>query len=107
VNGDGITDIVTGAPVADSCNNEREDGGDAYAVFGRADWPQGIALQGAGDLTYLGEEPGDDLGFSVATGDFNGDGVADVMLGALQADGPDNSRPDAGELYIILSTRQR
>jgi hypothetical protein len=39
----------------------------------------------------------------VASGDFDGDGKADVMAGALLADGPDNARPDAGEAYLILS----
>ena len=105
VNGDGVTDVLTGAPVAGGCANARLDAGDAYAVFGRNDWPEGITLKGAGDLTFLGAEEGDELGFSIASGDFNGDGVADVMLGALQADGPDNSRPDGGELYIILSEK--
>ncbi|HSP56455.1 MAG TPA: hypothetical protein VLS25_12810 [Dehalococcoidia bacterium] len=103
VNGDGITDVLTGAPVGDSCGNGRPDGGDAFAVLGRPEWPQGITLKSAGDLTFLGAEAGDELGFSIRAGDFDGDGIADVFLGALQADGPDNSRPDAGELYIILS----
>ncbi|HET9476444.1 MAG TPA: integrin alpha, partial [Dehalococcoidia bacterium] len=106
VNGDGVTDVLAGVPVADSCENARLDGGDAYAVFGRSDWPSVITLKSAGDLTFLGAEEGDELGFSAATGDFNGDGIADVMLGALQADGPDNSRPDGGELYIILMEKQ-
>lgn len=106
IDGDGITDVLSGAPVADSCNNERADAGDAYAVLGRDEWPGVITLKGTGDRTYLGAEPGDGLGFSIAAGDFNGDGLADVMLGALQADGPDNGRPDSGELHIILSSRQ-
>jgi len=106
VDGDGITDVLSGAPVADSCGNQRADGGDAYAVLGRDQWPGVITLKGAGDYTFLGAESGDELGFSLATGDFNGDGLADVMAGALQADGPENSRPDGGELYIILSGRQ-
>jgi hypothetical protein len=106
VNGDGVTDILIGAPVADGCDNARPDAGEGYAVFGRSDWPQGITLKGTGDLTFLGSEDGDELGFSVRAADFNGDGVADVMLGALQADGPDNSRPDGGELNIILSENE-
>ncbi len=106
VNGDGITDVLTGAPVADGCDNSRPDAGDAYAVLGRTDWPEGITLKGAGDLTFLGAEAGDELGFSIKAGDFNGDGLADVMLGALQADGPDNSRQDCGELYIVFSRPQ-
>jgi hypothetical protein len=43
------------------------------------------------------------LGFSVVSGDVNGDGRDDIIGGALLADGPDNARPDAGEAYVILS----
>src|SRR3990172_7285894 len=35
--------------------------------------------------------------FSLASGDFNGDGFADVLLGAPLADGPDDDRSNAGE----------
>jgi hypothetical protein len=52
----------------------------------------------------LGEEGADLVtgAPSLAAGDFNGDGAADLLIGAPQADGPGNSRPDAGEAYIIF-----
>jgi len=105
VYGDHIADIVAGAPVADSCGNARPDGGDAYVILGRDQWPSEISLKGAADLTFLGKKAGDETGFSAATTDFNGDGTADTVLGALQADGPNDSRPDAGELYIVFSKK--
>jgi hypothetical protein len=46
-------------------------------------------------------DPGDQAG-AIASGDFNGDDQADVALAAAFADGPDNGRPDAGEVYIFL-----
>ena len=57
----------------------------------------------AGPRMLLGAEAEDELGFSVASGDVNGDGRDDIIGGALLADGPDNARPDAGEAYVILS----
>ncbi len=102
-NGDGSADLLMGAPIGDSCDNERQDGGEAYVVFGRPEFPEETSLPGGADLTFLGIEAGDELGFSLASGDFNGDGSADLMLGALQADGPDNARKDAGEVYVIFS----
>jgi len=73
---------------------------------GAAAWP--AVLDAAAEhpgVVVWGAEAGDELGFSVASGDFDGDGKADVMAGALLADGPDNARPDAGEAYLILSKR--
>jgi hypothetical protein len=40
----------------------------------------------------------------VATGDFNGDHVMDLLVGARFADGPDNARQDAGEAYVIFGS---
>jgi hypothetical protein len=39
---------------------------------------------------------------SLALGDFNDDGVPDLLVGASQADGPDDQRTDGGEAYVLL-----
>ncbi|MBP89895.1 MAG: hypothetical protein CMJ64_24845 [Planctomycetaceae bacterium] len=36
------------------------------------------------------------------TGDVNGDGTDDLILGARFADGPDEDRNFAGEAYVIF-----
>ena len=104
IDGDGAADIIAGAPAAGSLNNSRDQGGEARVFLAVAGWP--TVLDAAADhagAAVWGAEAGDELGFSVASGDFDGDGKADVMTGALLADGPDNTRPDAGEAYVILS----
>ncbi len=55
-------------------------------------------------FTIYGSDAGDFIhGFSsVASGDFNDDGQGDLLIGAPLADGPDNSREDAGEAYVIF-----
>ncbi len=52
----------------------------------------------------VGEDPGDLLtgSTSLAFGDFNDDGKADILIGASQADGPDNGRTDGGEAYVLF-----
>lgn len=42
---------------------------------------------------------------ALAVGDFNDDDLDDLLVGARFGDGPDNSREDGGEAYIILGSR--
>ncbi len=104
LHGDGVHDILVGAPVADSCRDTRADGGEVYAVAGGPSLRGDIDLaQGAFERALFGEEAGDELGFSLAAGDIDGDGRDDIIAGALLADGPENAREDSGQAYIILS----
>jgi hypothetical protein len=104
LNGDGLDDLLLGAPIADGCENARPDAGDIYVRVGTAEIPPVADLAfGHYERLVFGAEAGDELGFSLATGDFNGDGRDDIFAGALLADGPDNQRIDAGEAYVILS----
>jgi hypothetical protein len=95
VDGDGIDDLLVGAPG----NDERdEDAGQVYLVLGRSSgWP--LDLEQA-DASYWGDEAGDAAGRSVAgTGDANGDGLDDVLVGAP---GNDVGGTDAGKIYLLF-----
>jgi len=107
VNGDGLGDVLVGAPVA----NGRQKAGEVLLFLGSAQWPatvdaapgqQQMSVLDGQELTIRGAEPEDELGFSLASGDVNGDGRDDIIGGALLADGPDNARPDAGEVHVIF-----
>jgi hypothetical protein len=99
VNGDGLADVLVGAPAA----NSRQKAGQVLVFLGSAQWPATVdAALGQHELTILGAEAQDELGFSLASGDVNGDGIDDIISGALLADGPDNAREDAGEVHVIL-----
>lgn len=87
INGDGITDIVIGADTP----------GESYVVFGRRDWPRRIDLGVEADSTLYGEHGFSRFGRSVnCGGDVNGDGYADVLVGADLA-GP-------GKAYLIYGS---
>ena len=99
VNGDGFADILVGAPGGDSY------AGESYVVFGKA---AGFAsainlatLDGTNGFRLDGIDADDQSGFSVASaGDVNGDGFADVIIGAFGADpGGDGV---AGESYVVF-----
>ena len=103
VNGDGVADIIVTAETGAGPDNSRPKAGEVHVFFGSLDLPAtaSVAL-GDQDLTILGAEVEDTLGFSVATGDIDGDGFDDIVIGAKLADGPQNARRDAGEVYIVF-----
>jgi Ca2+-binding RTX toxin-like protein len=99
VNGDGFDDFIVGAPGADDGGI---DAGNAYVIYGRED-PDWVSLRDLGpDEGFMiqGDQGGDMAGRSVAGGgDVNGDGFADIILGAPYGD---DGGVSAGEAYVIF-----
>jgi len=90
VNRDGYCDLVVGAPGSDAAGI---DSGSAYVFFG------GPGADESADLILRGEAAEDRFGAAVAsTDDINGDGYADVIVGAP---GNDATRTDAGRAYVF------
>ncbi|MGR3319038.1 MAG: integrin alpha [Candidatus Anammoxibacter sp.] len=96
-NGDGIDDVIVGAP--DDGNNGESISGSAFIFFGgktgtkRADADADVILEG--------QSSGDRFGNSVASaGDFNGDGLDDVIVGATGDD--NNGQIPSGRAFIFF-----
>ncbi|MEN7538764.1 hypothetical protein [Aurantiacibacter flavus] len=104
INGDGLDDLIVGARYADSVGGSGA--GKAYVVYGRADGaPVDLAaLSEAGNTVGFqieGSSALDFVGHSVsAAGDVNGDGLADLIVGAPNADGQGGS--DVGKAYVLF-----
>jgi len=94
-NGDGLDDLLVGAPDQGSGGEER---GKAYLLFGRSGgWPASLqeADLGLTGLDYLGRTGG-----AVAVAhDLNGDGLGDLVIGA-PGEGPQQDLP--GTVYLVL-----
>ena len=106
-NGDGLDDIVVAAPLADGPEGARLDAGAVYVIFGDPALGDSVDLgRTSPDVALWGGDELDRLGSSLMSGDFNGDGIDDLLIAAFTADGPDNSREDAGEAYVILGSTE-
>lgn len=92
INGDGYADLIIGAP-------GRNDSGKAYVVFGGANL-ESIKLSdiaaGNGGFRLEGESSNDRAGNAVSgAGDINGDGYADLVMGASHAG-------ETGRAYVVF-----
>jgi hypothetical protein len=105
VDGDGYGDVIVGVQNGDGPENLRSGAGEVVIVWGGPDIGGQVidlASPPQGAVTFLyGKQAGDRLGVWVFNGDIDGDGVQDAILGADQARGPKESRPHAGETYVL------
>jgi hypothetical protein len=95
VSGDGYPDVAVAAPVADP---HSEASGAVYILFSTPGvGVESGSLSGA-DVTILGRAGYNYAGLGLASGDVNGDGTNDVLIGAPGNDvGGDNT----GTIYIL------
>ncbi len=90
VNGDGYADVIVGAP---GYNNGQTDEGRTYVYHGSV---TGLSL--IADWTAESDQAYAYFGYSASTaGDINGDGYADVIVGAPQYD---NTQTNQGQAYV-------
>ncbi|HHN78262.1 MAG TPA: hypothetical protein ENK11_06275, partial [Phycisphaerales bacterium] len=103
VNGDGIDDWIVAAYEGHGPADSRFRAGEVYVIFGRrGKWVGPFDAAVDADVTIYGQEDVDKLGQGIGCGDVDGDGTGDLLLGADFADGPNNSRPSAGQVHILL-----
>jgi hypothetical protein len=90
INNDGYDDLIIGAPGADPAGGH--EAGKTYVIFGSDSPPSAINLYSSpADMTICGDDSGDQAGYSVSSGDINGDSYDDIIIGA-----PNYWLPQAG-----------
>ena len=104
-NDDGFNDIVVGAYEA-TPPGFRGLAGKAYILYGNTSFSSPFdvnTLSGTNGVIINGISQRDNTGFSVASaGDFNGDGISDVVIGAYRAD---TNNADAGKAFVVYGAK--
>lgn len=108
VNGDGLADLIIGAYRNDAGGNNS---GRSYVVFGSsvpsAIDCSAISAESGGGFAITGQGADDQSGWSVsAAGDVNGDGMADLLVGAYYGDLSTLLADDIGRTYVIFGGQQ-
>jgi hypothetical protein len=104
VNGDGLADLIVGADSSDPTSGT--DAGRSYVVFGKAGTTAinlSSLTSGSSTAGFVinGQCAGDSSGNSVSSaGDVNGDGLADLIIGAYSSD--PSSGTNAGRSYVVF-----
>jgi len=103
LNNDGIDDLIIGAPDAE--NPVGYFWGAVYVVYGSADFPPEAVIdfsETPADITFYGAggDSGGNFGCGVACGDVNGDGIDDLVVGAISGDATDSR----GRIYVFYGS---
>jgi len=124
INNDGTGDVIIGGSIdrdsgsyvtpnirnghnffAANFNGQRERCGEAYVIYGQRNWPATIDLgsppQNATHV--IGANRLDFLASQLHSGDVNGDGRTDLIIGALLATAPDN-QGQTGAVYVVYGS---
>ena len=99
INGDGYYDLVMGAPRFDPGTPARDDAGAVFVIYGAQSLSSTYLLSETYDIVVWGDQAGDEADRAGAVGDINGDGVTDILVGAVLAT---TGATDAGEAYVVF-----
>ncbi len=98
INGDGIDDLIVGAPAYS--HEGKKSGGAVYIYFG--------AKKGLGrnpNIVIYGERDNEKFGASLAVGDFDGNEKMDLAVGAYAANQDERTQPGKVYFYTDIASK--
>ena len=104
VDGSGDDDLLIGAMFGDGPGDVGINRGEVAVFLGEnlsSGYFSGDVPAASADLIIFGGTNGDNVGFSVACGDLDGDGLGDIAAGGIFADSILEARPTAGEVHVV------
>ncbi len=98
-NGDSYTDLAIGVPNEDIESGSWADAGMVHILYGS---DSGLTTTGWQSFVHPLPDDGMTFGFSLAAGDFSGDGYDDLAIGSPYYDSPGIA--DAGSVRVLFGT---
>jgi hypothetical protein len=94
--GDGRDDLAVGAPYYSGAGSNR---GKVYMLKGGPGFWIGSCDLADAQVSWIGVDPGDQLGWALAAGDADADGLSDLLTSAPS---DDENGTSSGSIYLVL-----
>jgi hypothetical protein len=102
LNDDGLLDLAISDHRSNGPSGTKTYCGEVSLLFGqRRAWKGQHTIAQTRSTRIVGQDPFDELGLRISCGDLNADGVADLVLGAWNPDGPFNNLLTAGQVHLV------
>jgi hypothetical protein len=105
ISGNGINDILIGAPGAWGISDDAKETGEVYFFYGSTKKKSGelFNLLGLSDvIRFHGVEKQEEAGTAVTSGDLDSDGHGEIIIGAPRASSPNGSLKEVGRIDVIF-----
>jgi hypothetical protein len=101
-NGDGLNDLALGAPEEDSVSPILSETGNVYLIMGGGMFAQTVDIDTAADTVITGAMVKDKIGSKLAAGDFNDDGIHDLIIGSPLSGWGEPGTTGKGKVQVVF-----